>query len=368
MWNKKRLSVIGVFIGLSLVLTACGNYNGTRTRQVIIQPSETAFVINANEASDQAKIQSQQYLESKKVAARQIQVTYDAFPIKKDNRMFHHDVMGYRPDNLVYIVERGAQGREWTQDGTSGTNGTNQAFKLESNEAIDFYLGMTCTGQVTEVDASNFLYNFNANRVPVDDPNFKDVQPAVFTTASVAAVMDNQVRNAFEARLFADFHNMTYNDIRLNAGNVIAKATVDITKDFEGRGLTLTNCGGQGGIAPTDPKIQQSINDTYSNTQQNQRDQATAQNQKAVAQANLDAQTIKNQQAISQAQNDAAVAKARQDQEIAYQKQLADLLKQNPDLTQYALAQKWNGQPPQVTSQTSAPYVSVGTPTPSSGK
>jgi hypothetical protein len=138
--------------------------------------------------------------------------------------------------------------------------------------------------------------------------------------------------------------------------------------EFQSKGITITSCGGQGGITPTDPKIQDSINQNFATAQQNQRDAATAANQKQIAQNNLDAQTIKNEQALSQAQNDAAVAKTKQDQDIAYQTQQADLYAKHPEYIQAILAQKWNGSPPQYVSgqNGNAPYVSVnpGTPTP----
>lgn len=346
---------------MPLLLAACGR-DGVQTkgRQVPVGASETAFVINASLPVDQVQLTDEAFLAKNKVTSGQVPIKYSQFKVKSDNRFGRSDVWGWKTDNYVYVLDRAPITREWTSTSGSGTAAANQAFSLQSAEAIKFSLGMNCTGQVAEKDAARFIsvYSGTGRKVLLPDANEKDLAglpDAVWQVGAISAVMDNNVRGAFQGRLLGDFAAKGLDEDNKNIGPIVQKAVDDITREFAANGLTLLNCGAHGGFAFDNPAVQDAANAKFVAEQQSSAKVITATN-------DAQAQTVTNQKNVDQAKADAAVAKARQDQELAYNKALAEEIANHPEIAQYLLAQKWDGHSPTtvVGGNASAPFVQVG--------
>ena len=344
---------------MPLLLAACGRQGvTTQGRQVPVGASETAFIINATLPQDQVQLTDEAFLDKNKVGSGQVPITYSQFRLKTDNRFFKSDVWGWKANNYVYVLDRAPVTREWTATSGSGTAATNQAFSLQSAESIKFSLGMNCTGQVAERDAAKFISVYSGTGRQVIKPTEKDLQSlpdAVWQVGAISAVMDNNVRGAFQGRLLGDFSSRSLDEDNKNIGPIVQKAVDDITKEFAANGLTLLNCGAHGGFAYDKPEVQDAANAKFIADQQSSAKVITAQN-------DAQAQTITNQKNIDQAKADTTAKKTVQDQELAFDQALANELRGNPDVAAYIEAQKWNGQSPQtvVGGNSQPPFISVG--------
>lgn len=310
-----------------------------------VGPSETVFSIPASETDQQVKFQSEQYLNENKLPTRQIKVTYSRFDLSNGlGTRF-----GWKADTLYFIVDRTPESREWTADAKTGTETSDQSFKAESNEAIDFSIGGTCTARVTEEQAAKFLYNFNGTgsvAIESDVTKTEVLPPSIFKQANIGAVMDKQVRAFFQQHLFETFHSMSTNDIRLKAGEVFRQVSADATKYFGDRGLTLEGCGGVGGLTYSDANVQNVINATFAEQQKIIQAQAQAEAQKTKAQGDYNAQDLQNKTALSKAEADAQSARIRAKGEADAMAAKGAVLAQNPGIIDLIRAEKYKGDVP----------------------
>lgn len=338
----RRLVFIGLLTLLAFPSTGC--FVATqRNVFYLVPPNSTAYVIDAANAKNQAKLGSIELLESnQRVPSQRVTVAYRKQ--KTSNALVPQRI--WTPDVVVMVVERVPETRIWTQEGESDAK--TQAFRMETKEAIDFWMGGTCTGTVQEKDAARFLYYFGGSALaPVALDGSDGLPPAVFRSATVASVMDRNVRGAFQARLYDAFHRLTLDEARSGAAQTFNQVAESITAAFAEQGLTLSACGGQGGMTFTDPAIQAAINKRFTETQAQQTLVDTAVAAKTAAQAQLDAQDLKNRQLAAEATGKAEVERIKQQQELFYMSELAKMAQASPGLASLVAAQHYKGDVPQ---------------------
>lgn len=226
--------VVMLFVLPSL---ACAPYKKDLLEE--IAPNETAFLVPLEDTKDsQAQFQSVQYLNEKKVAGKRVTIP---------QRDLHK---GYMPWELEYIptmkvikVDRTPAVREWTKATDSGTSANNQAFRVESNESIDFWIGGVASASIKEEDAATFLYNF---------PN-----------KPLAQVMDSNVRNMVQKILFNEFGIRSLDQGRQDKKVIFSYTEEQVRAAFKPLGLTIDYVGGSEGMTYADPKIQEGINTVF---------------------------------------------------------------------------------------------------------
>ena len=143
-----------------------------------VDTADTAYLVPLEgDTANQAKFDSESFLDDKKVASKRVQITH------RWNQTGRWPGEGEWIANVRLVkVNRSPVTREWTADAKNGTAAKDQAIWVESQDSVGFSMGFTVTGYIREEDASRFLYWY-----PATD---KD------GTASLATVMDSEIRRA----------------------------------------------------------------------------------------------------------------------------------------------------------------------------
>lgn len=232
---------------------------------VEVDTAETAFVVPLEgDTGGQAKFQSVDFLEKRKVAAKRIQITH------RWNQTGRWDNDGkWIPNVKIIKVNRSPVTREWTAEGGTGTAAKDQAIWVESMDSVGFSMGFTCTGYIKEEDAAMFLYWY---------PNAqKDGTP------SLGAVMDSEVRARIQQAVGEVAFKYPLDMLRNKKQEMVDAARKDVIAFFQGRGITITTVASFGGMTYENKSIQDAIDKTF-----------IAQQEKVNTAAAFDAQQKKN--------------------------------------------------------------------------
>lgn len=249
--NRIKLSAISSVIALSVF--GCAEYD--KPEYVDVDTSETAYVVPLEgDTSDQAKFQSVAFLESKKVAAKRIQINHRW---NKTGRMWWN---GEWIDLVrVVKVDRSPVTRQWDADKNKET-----AIWLESQDSVGFSIGFNATAMIKEEDASQFLYHYK--------------------NSSLAQVMDSEIRNRFMQVGFEVAKKYPLDVLRSRSSEIVDAIRKDAIEYFAGRGITITMIGMYGGMTYENPNIQAAIDNVF-----------VAQQEKAVNLAKFEAQQKANE-------------------------------------------------------------------------
>lgn len=296
-----------------------------------VKPSETAFVIPLEQdTGNQVKFDSEKFFESKKVAAKRIQVPH------RWNQTGRFSTDGEWIDTVrVIIVDRSPVTREWKvlDEKNPKANTKDTAIWIESADSVGFSMGWSCTAYIREEDAAKFLY--------------------WYPSGSLAAVMDNELRARVQqtaAEVAARYKLDILRDRKLEIADAVK---ADVTNFFAPRGITVTTVGMFGGMSYENPKIQESIDQTF-----------ITQQEKVNANSLLVAQADKNKRIEQEAMALAEAAKTKASGEAAGIELVNQALAKaanNPQLIQLrqlevekARIEKWTGTYPNIVSGSGA--------------
>lgn len=298
----KRIILLTIMIIATGSLVACKPYDTPEL--VTIEASQTAFLIPlVGDTANQALFESEELLEKAKVATKEVEITHRWLQTGR-----YASSGKWIPDVKLIIVERKPETREWTSDKDSGTSAANQAIYAESKESIGFSVGMNCTAQIDEENATKFLYRYN--------------------NKTLADIMDTEIRARVESDFVEQCAKYTLNGILENKEIIMDEVREDVTSYFADRGITINNLGMKEGLTYEDPSIQQSINDKFSSEQKIITSKNEAESVKIEAQGIADAALIK------------AEAEAEANKKIAASITSA--------LTRQTIAETWDGKLPVV--------------------
>ncbi len=144
-------------------------------------------------------------------------------------------------DKLI-VVDKTPISRTWTAETDTGTETRNQGFKMESKDSIAFTIGGVCTARI--VDASAFLATYGEG-------------------ASLAIVMDENIRTHFEKALNVGFADLDLVEGRSNKNIISQKASEETISLFKDRGIEIDTLGLTGGMVYADKQIQTNINNEF---------------------------------------------------------------------------------------------------------
>ncbi len=266
---SKRLLTLSLTCAALLFGGCVKPYN--EPKFVDVGPNQTAYVIPlSGDSSQQAKLQSVEFLEQKKVAAKRIQVPRGWV----DNGYLPNS--GYWQDQvMVLLVDRMPVTAEFHQD-KAGTKDAD-AIWIESRDSVGFSTGFSITGMIKEEDTSLFLYRYKA----------LDLKHVIIGEIRARV---QKVAASFAAQFILD-------DLRAKKNDMLAEIVADVVPFAAERGVTITTIGQFGGMTYDNPDIQKAIDGTF-----------VAQQQKVVAAALLTAQkdvNAKNQEIAEQAKANA---------------------------------------------------------------
>jgi len=261
----------------ALVLMALGTIGcgPARVEQFVeIKPNETAYVIPLEGASQsgQAKFDSVQFLEQKKVAAKRISL---GLRMKSTGRMAWD--YEWIPTDRVITVDRAPITREWTANPNTGTANKDQSLHMQSLDSIPIHIGATITASISESDASVYLYNYGAK--PLHE------------------VVDSNIRTYILGELTTAFAAVNLAEGQKDKADFFAKAGAGAKEYFKTKGISIDYFGIEGGIGYDNAQVQASLDQKY-----------IAENDKNVAKNEQAAQVIRNETAIAKAQADAKAA------------------------------------------------------------
>lgn len=326
--------LILVLLGISSLFSGCFKPVDVPEYKEV-QSNETAFVIPLEGGvQNQTQLDSEKYLEQKKVSQKRIQVPHRW----SQTGRFDHE--GEWIDTIrVLTVDRSPVTREWKPKDPENkdTRVKDEAIWLESADSIGFSTGFSVSAYIEESDTARFLYSYKST--------------------SLAAVLDSELKARVQATSSDVAGRMKLDILREKKDVIMSSIKADVIPFFKERGITITTIGMFGGFTYENKAIQDAIDKTF-----------IAQQEKVVAAAQLLAQTDKNAKIEMEARALAQAAQTKSNGEAEGKKLVfaaeADGIRsvnkalseanQNPLLIQLKAlevetkrVEKWNGTVPQ---------------------
>ncbi|MBO5435082.1 hypothetical protein J6A31_04595 [bacterium] len=293
-------------------LTGCKPYDVPEF--ITIEASQTAFLIPlTGDTSDQAAFASEELLEQHKVATKEIQIPHRWV---QTGRM---DIEGeWRASAKLIVVDRAPVTREWVS-GTDAATSQGTAIFGESLDGIGVYVGMNCSAQIDEANATKFLYRYN--------------------NTPLATVIDTDIRAMVEDEFNKAVGKYNIADLQANKTDIMTNVVSNVKAHFAEYGVTITVLGMKEGISYENPAIQTAIDEKFSSEQLLTTQQNLNEVEIAKAEAAAEAAKIK-------AEADAEVLLIAAEAEAEANKKVADSLTEA--LVELRKIEKWDGVLPQV--------------------
>jgi len=321
----------GAILGSVLLMTGCMKPVDV-PEYVEVKSYETAFVIPLEgSVSNQTQLDSEKYLEQKKVSQKRIQVPH------RWNQTGRFENEGEWIDTVrVLLVDRSPVTRQWeAKEGQNQKEST--AIWLESNDSIGFSTGFSVSAYIEESNTARFLYSYKST--------------------ALSSVLDTELRARIQSVVSSVAARYNMDELRSKKNELMDEVKKDVIPFFEAKGVSITTIGMFGGFTYENKAIQESIDQTF-----------VAQQAKIVSAAKLAAQTDINARIEMEAKALAQAAQTKSNGEAEGKKLVfaaeADGIRsvnkalseanQNPLLIQLkalevekARVEKWNGTVPQ---------------------
>jgi hypothetical protein len=290
---------------------------------VEIKPNETCWVIplDSQTESSQAKFNSVDFLNQKKVAAKRIMVD----KVERSVGRMYWDIE-WIPAVRVIKVDRSLVTREWVDGDAIGTSKKDEGIHVNTKDNIKLDIGITITVSIDEDNASTYLY-YHGER-PLSE----------ITDSNVRSFITKVLSQHVSSMDLVEFQNR-----QVEIYNLISK---EVTDEFKSKGITVQYVGNANGWRFVNEKIQESINASYIAQQDNK----TAEMEQA-AQKTRNATAILNQEnnnkikvISAQAEVDSAQKLQSAKEAAAFQNQLQIALVLAK--AQATMAEKWDGRLP----------------------
>lgn len=288
-----------------------------------IKPNETAWVIplDAQTQAGQAKFNSVDFLNQKKVAAKRIWIDKTEKPIGR----FSWEIE-WVPSVRVITVDRTLITREWTDDNKQERSSADQGIHVNTKDNIKLIIGITITVSIEEDNASTYLY-YHGER-PLSD------------------VTDQNIRSFVSKVLSEEVSALNLSEFQNQQVLIYADLSKRVTAEFVQKGITVQYVGNAKGWHFEDEKIQESINKSYIAQQDNKTAEMEQQ-----AQQTRNATQILNQETANKIKVISAEAEANAAKELLAAKEAASFQNQLKVtlLTAEAkmqMATKWDGKMP----------------------
>lgn len=310
---KKRSKLLLLLCLIISVFTLAGCKKYDTPEFVTIEASQTAFLVPlTGDTGEQGAFDSEEMLEQHKVATKEIQIPHRWVQLGRAGWNGE-----WRPSARLIIVERKPVSRSWESGDTPQTS--SNAIWGGTNDGVGVYVGMSCSAQINEADATKFLYRYN--NTPLEE------------------IMDGQIKTMVRDTFNAECRKYSSTELNANKTNIIEATKDKVAKHFAEYGITITVLGTNEDFSYENSKIQDAIDDKY------------------VSEQNLVIQDNNNKTALSKAQAEAEAAKikAEADAEVLRiaaeaeaeaNRKIAESL--TPELIEMLKYEKWNGDVPQV--------------------
>lgn len=258
------ISAAALLIALSQPQPAAAFFSQTdKTEAYTVLPNQSAFWIpnQGDNKNSQVKLDSEDYLNSSKVAAKLFIIPHVKFTGSGGTSI----LSGWDyfvPSGRLIIVDRTPYSREWVKSATRGTSKTDDSFPCQSKEGLNITVGVSIGTSVSEDNAAKFLYNFGVKSPSGDTSDPVVIFTSVYYGRSLADVMDDVVRKKVQTLVCNQIASRSFDGANAEATTImdtVQKATDDYLK---AAGITL-NFIGWADTFEFDPSIQEAINRRY---------------------------------------------------------------------------------------------------------
>jgi hypothetical protein len=259
-WRKPLIALISVAI-LFIATSpdqALAYYDKTDyTEAYTILPNESAFWIpDVGDNTNQAQFNSEEYLNSKKIATKRFIVPHAK--LSGSGAFFDF----YVPAGRLIIVDRTPYSREWVSSPTRGTSARDEGFPCQSKEGLNITVGVSVGTSVSEANAAKFLYRFG-----VVTPDGKRNDPAVIFSSiyygrSLTSVMDDVGRKKIQTLVCEQIAGRSFDQANAEANQIMATVAKSAGDWFNSVGITLEFMGWADTFS-FDKDVQQVVNDSY---------------------------------------------------------------------------------------------------------
>jgi regulator of protease activity HflC (stomatin/prohibitin superfamily) len=278
---------------------------------VTIEASQTAFLVPlTGDTSEQASFASEELLEQAKVATKEVQIPHRWVQLGRANWNGE-----WRDSAKLIVVERKPVTREWASDKETATSNANKAIFGESLDSVGFYVGMNCSAQINEEDATKFLYRYNNK--PLEE------------------IIDTDIRSMVEKEFNEETGKYLLEQIHANKATIMDNITKTVIDYFKEYGITITVLGMKEGISYENEEIQKAIDEKFSSEQ------------KIITQQNLNQVEVSKAQAEAEAKLIAAQAEAEANRLLSASL-TNEIIRFKEAENETLMYEKWNGQMPQV--------------------
>ncbi len=152
----------------------------------------------------------------------------------------------YVPEAVVLTVSREPVTRDWTQPPANGTSKHDDAISAESKEGIAFTIGATISAHIKEGDEATYLYYY-AGR-PLEE------------------TIDQNIRGSVQEFIAKRLNEFDLTTCQKQKNVVFDEAFKDIAAFYATKGITIDYLGGINGFTYVEPRIQQSIDNAFIRT------------------------------------------------------------------------------------------------------
>ena len=289
---KKRLLVLAFAILVMCSMTACIKpYD--KPEFVTLEANQTGFLVPlVGDTESQASFESEELLAQAKVATKEIQIPHRWVQLGRQSWKGE-----WRPSAKLIVVDRKPVTREWASP--SAKKKANKAIFAESIESVGFYVGMNCSAQINEADATKFLYRYNNK--PLEE------------------VIDTDIRSMVEKVFNDECGKYGIEDIKVKKTEIMNTVVDKVSSHFKEYGITITVLGMKEGISYENEAIQKAIDEKFSSEQQI----VTQQNLNKVA---TDKAKASAEAAVIEAESKAEAVRIAADAEAEANKKIAESL------------------------------------------
>ncbi len=334
----KKLNSLGLILSILILIGSCGPIK--KEQFVEISPNETGFLVplEGKSKAGQKKMQSVDYLNSQKLAAKRI-----SLPLRKLITGRMPGSFKYIPTMRVIKVNRALATREWTSAEGTGTSNRNEALWVESLDSIGFGVGVVSTAMIQEEDTALFLYKFaGVSLERVMDSNIRGHINAILSREFAKYPLAEQEESTNQQKVKKD------NKEQLPNGRAMKNSIFKIVKNetieyFKSLGITITSLGLSEGLVYADEEIQKIINDLFMAEMNIQKEAQITKAQKKINSRLLSIAINEKEQA----QQFKLASEARISMVQLEINKMEAQAKLNNSLAKLKAAEKWNGQQPE---------------------
>jgi regulator of protease activity HflC (stomatin/prohibitin superfamily) len=328
---KKLILLAFILVMMTCSLVSCRRPYDT-PEFVTITPSQTAFLVPLiGDSGNQASFESEEMLMEAKVATKEIQIPHRW--VQTGRRDWQGE---YRATATLIIVERKPVSRSW-ESGDSAATSSNRAIFGETSDAIGIYVGMNCSAQIEEKDATKFLYRYN--NTPLE------------------TIIDTDIKKMVEDQFNIATSQYKSTELHTHKAEIVEKVKTTVTEYFKEYGITITVLGIKEGFSFENPDIQEAIDAKFASEQdliiQQNKNEANLAKADAEAKAAVIAAEAKAQAKLKEAQAEIEIAKAKAealkiaaDAEAETNQKIAESL--TDKLIEKIMAEAWDGALPDV--------------------